>query len=449
MLKKLLIFIASAILASSAFAENQSAENLKDYRCVSNGLRLPLVWRASSQPRIFSRYRRKAMVDLKGELKLVFPTFYMDRILPDKIVKEYPYPNDVQIQAGIEPSFKMSNENLDTSPRILGNDIITYKKGDKETYRIITVDLGDTVVKKGDWFGIWVALENLDGTNNVPFTRLIGDSKEQIYECSYTSAGTSFIEDNFIKTATKLPLIKLERNYIVGFSPVAILAKTDYTGDVWAIIGSSIPEGYYDINGNQYGDENANIGYADKLISTNLGVPSVNLSKGADRLEFCANELKGRMDIIKICGVTKLHAGLGGNDLYSKLDVLKDSAIKINKQIKDFNPEIITVGGTITPRSKSADDFKTLENQTPGPHFDGTESRRGKWNKILRTNCKSVGFDEVFELCSYVEYDWKNSSGTWDDKNIIPKNFTVDGTHPTCAGGKAIADHAYIIKQPK
>lgn len=432
------------ILVSSSFAADASKEELKDYRCVSNGLRLPLVWRSASQPRIFSRYRRKAMVDMTGELKLIFPTFYMGRVKPSKLVTEYPFPNDVEIQAGIEPSFKMSNENLETSPRVVGNTI-TYRKGDKGTYRIITVDLGDKVIKKGDWYGIWVALENLAGTNNVPYTRLIGDSQEQIYECSYTSSGTSFIKNDFIRNATKLPLIVLKRNYIMGFSPVAILAKTDYDGDVWAIIGSSIPEGYYDIKGNQYGDKNANLGYADKLISTKLGAPSVNLSKGSDRLEACATELKGRMDILKICGVTKVHIGLGGNDLYSGIKIMHNSALKIYKKIKDYNPLLEIIGGTTLPHSRSTDDFKTLAGQTPNYVDNGPESTRGKWNALLRTDCKSAGFDNIFELCSYVEYDWKNTGGKWKENGKTPKDFTPDGTHPTCAGSEAIAEHAYLI----
>lgn len=445
MIKKTIILIVAMMLFCS-FAASASKEELNDYRCVSNGFRQPIVWRNSTQPRIFSRYRRKAMVDMTGELKLIFPTFYMDRKPPSKMITEYPFPNDVEIQAGIEPSFKMSNENLDTSPRIVGNTV-TYKKGDKETYKVITVDLGDKVIKKGDWYGIWVSLENLDGTNNVPYTRLIGDSKEQIYECSYTSSENSFIKDDFIEKATKLPLMILERNYIVGFSPVAILAKTDYTGDVWAIIGSSIPEGYYDIKDNQYGDKNANLGYADKLISTKLGAPSVNLSKGSDRLEACASELKGRMDILKICGVTKVHIGLGGNDLYSGLKIMHESSLKISKQLKDFNPDLEIIGGTILPHSTSTNDYLDLEGQTPRRTDNGPNSTRGKWNAILRTDCRSVGLDDVFELCSYVEYDWTNTSGLWTDEHGEPKVLTPDGTHPTGIGSEAIAEHAYLINK--
>ena len=443
-MKKIIIFIASVLVISPVIAKENTTDDLKGYRCVSNGLRQPLQWRNSSQPRIFSRFRRKAMVDLKGRLKLIFPTFYMGRPKNSKMIREYPFPNDVEIQAGIEPSFKMSNKDLDTSPRIVGNTV-TYKKGDKETYKIITVDLGDKVIKKGEWFGIWVALENLDGVNKVPYSRLIGSSKEQVYECSYTSYNNSFIKDDFIRTAKKLPLITLKRNYIVGFSPVAILAKTDYKGDVWAIIGSSIPEGYYDIHDNQYGDKNGNLGYADKLISTKLGAPSVNLSKGSDRLLACAKELKGRMDIIKICGINKLHIGLGGNDVYSGYYKMTVACKEIVKQIKDYNPEIIIIGSTILPRSRSNDKFLTVKGQKAMRHMGGHSSVRGKWNKLMRTNYKSQGLDDVFELCSYVEHDWKSATGIWSDKKTEPKTFTIDGTHPTCTGSEDIAKHAYLI----
>lgn len=447
MVNKIIILVAVILTASLTIADSQIHNDLEGFRCVSNGFRLPIVWRNASQPRIFSRFRRKAMVDMKGELKLVFPTFYMDRKRPRRVVAEYPFPNDVQIQAGIEPSYKMSNEKLDSSPRILGDNTITYRKGDTETYKIITVDLGNTVIKKGDWYGIWVALENLDGINNVPYCRLVGSSKEQIYECSYTSSKTSFIENDFIRTATKIPLIKQKVNYMVGFSPVAILAKTDYEGDVWAIIGSSIPEGYYDIKGNQYGDMNANLGYADKLLSTKLGEPSVNLSKGSDSLRACSTELKGRMDILKICGVTKVHIGLGGNDLYSGIKIMHDSSLKICKQIKNFNPELHIIGGTILPHSRSTNDFVDLSGQTPQRPDNGPQSTRGKWNALLRTNCKAAGFDNIFELCSYVEYDWKNTSGKWAPNGKRPGCFSADGTHPTCAGSEAIAEHAYLIRK--
>jgi hypothetical protein len=74
----------------------------------------------------------------------------------------------------------------------------------------------------------------------------------------------------------------------------------------------------------------------------------------------------------------------------------------------------------------------------------GDSTRNNKF-ALLRTNCKSAGFDNIFELCSYVEYNWKNTGGMWNENSKTPKDFTSDGTHPTCAGSEAIAEHAYLI----
>ena len=444
------MFIKTAAIltcASIALLSTSQAEELKNYHCVSNGFRLPLKWQKSTQPRLFSRFRRKAMVDLKGKLKLVFPTFYMSN---DKPIREVPFPNDVKIQAGIEPVYKMSNQYLDSSPRIIG-DAVTWHKGDPESYKIITVDLGDKVIKKGEWFGVWVALENLDGVNMVPLSRLIGNSKQQIFECATTAIKTPLIKGNYIRDTKKIHLFSPRANWWMGYCPVAILAQTDYKGDVWGIVGSSIPEGYYDVRGNQYGDENANLGYADKLISTKLGAPSVNVSKGSDRFAYCAQQLKGRLEILKICDVNKVHVALGGNDISGRLKLrrMKNDCLKIVKMLKDINPSITVIGSTILPHSKSKDKFKTLKGQTPKYENQGKSSIRGKWNEILRTHPQEVGFDDVHELCSYVEYDWKNSASLWSDRDGQPSIFTADGTHPICAGSEAIAEHAYLIGSGK
>ncbi len=440
MLRKLPVLFAYVLVVYSAAADEKN----NTYRCVSNGLRLATGWRGASQPRIFSRYRRKAMVDLKGKLKLVFPTFYMARNKPVKAIREYPFPNNVEIQAGIEPSFKMSNKNLDTSPRIVGNTIKCLK-GDKETYKIITIDLGDKIIKKGNWFGIWVVCENLDMEKKIPVSRSIGSSKEHIYECSYTSYGSSFIKDDFIRNARSLPVIK--KNYIIGFSPVAILAKTDYKGDIWAIVGSSSPEGWYDIRGDQYGDKNANAGYADKLCSTVLACPSVNLSKGSDSFTYCAEEFKGRLDILNLCNVNKVHVYLASNDLKrsNNIEKLKKNSIKLVERIKKDNPNASFIGTTILPRSLSTDGFKTVKNQKAKPCTAGTSSLRGKWNDLMRKSPDAAGYDDVFELCSFVEYDWREKTGLWSAQDATPGKYTADGTHPTCAGSEAIAKHAYLL----
>ena len=136
--------LGCAIIALTGPAQDSQTKELEGYRCVSNGLRLPLKWHKSTRPHILSRFRRKAMVDLKGKLKLVFPVFYMSN---DKPIREVAFPNDVEIQAGIEPSYKMSNKNLETSPRIIGKPVI-YHKGDSSPYKIVTVDLGDKIIKK-------------------------------------------------------------------------------------------------------------------------------------------------------------------------------------------------------------------------------------------------------------------------------------------------------------
>ena len=414
------------------------------YRCVSNGFRLPLKWNKSTRPQIFSRFRRKAMVDLKGKLILVFPTFYMSS---DKPIREVPFPNNVAIQAGIEPSYKMSDRELDSSPRFVG-ETVTYHKGDSAPYKLVTVDLGDKVIKKGDWFGIWVALENLDGVNKVPLSRLIGSSKQRIYECASTSIQTPLLKDEFIRTATKIPRHNPKRNWEMGYSPVAILAKTDPHSDVWGIIGSSIPEGYYDIHGDQYGDADANLGYADKLLSAKLGAPSVNLSKGSDKFAYCAIDLKRRLAILKLCRVNKVHVALGGNDISGriKLSKIQSDCRKINRMIRAIDPKIVIFGSTILPHSKSTDHFKTLKGQTPQYENAGENSERGRWNHLLRTDPKDVGFDAVQELCSYVEHGWESSASQWTDRDGAPAIFTSDGTHPSCAGSEAIAAHAYTIK---
>ncbi len=443
MLKQITSLAVCTLISLTAAAQDTSSDNLKGYRCISNGFRLPLKWNKATYPRIISRFRRKAMVDLKGKLKLVLPVFYMSN---DKPIREVPFPNNVEIQAGIEPSYKMDSKNLDSSPRIVG-ETVTYHKGDKDSYKIITVDLGNKVIKKGDWFGIWVALENLDGEKMVPMSRLIGNSQEQIFETSYTSEKTSFIKNDFIRTAKKIRTVPPNRNWVMGYSPIAILAQTDYTGDVWGIVGSSIPEGYYDTHGNQYGDENANLGYADKFLSTKLGAPSVNVSKGSDKFRYCAEELKGRLDILKICNVNKVHVALGGNDISGriKLQQIKKDCIKITKMLKGIDPAIKVIGSTILPHSKSTDKFQTLKNQTPTYENKGKNSTRGRWNGLLRTNPKEAGLDGVHELCSYVEYDWENSASLWSDRDGAPGKFTSDGTHPIWAGSTAIAEHAYLI----
>ncbi len=443
MLKQITSLAVCTLIATAAIAQKTTSDNLEGYRCVSNGFRLPLKWKKATCPRIFSRFRRKAMVDLKGKLKLIFPTFHMSN---DKPIREVPFPNDVEIQAGIEPSYKMDSKNLDSSPRIVG-ETVTYHKGDKDSYKIITIDLGDKVIKKGEWFGIWTALENLDGEKMVPQSRLVGSSKEQIFETSYTSTKSSYIKDDFIRTAKKIRTIPPKRNWVMGYCPIAILAQTDYTGDVWGIVGSSIPEGYYDVRGNQYGDENGNLGYADKFLSTKLGAPSVNVSKGSDKFRYCAEELKGRLDILKLCNVNKVHVALGGNDISGriKLRQMKKDCIKIAKMIKEINPDIKVIGSTILPHSHSTDKFQTLKNQTPRYENKGKSSERGRWNGILRTNPTSVSLDGVHELCSYVEYDWENSASLWSDRDGTPSKFTADGTHPICFGSEAIAEHAYLI----
>ncbi len=383
------------------------------------------------------------MVELKGKLKLVFPVFYMSN---DKPIREMPFPNDVEIQAGIEPSYKMSNQNLGESPRIVGKPV-TYRKGDTSLYKVVTVDLGDKVIKKGDWFGIWVALENLDGVKMVPLSRLIGSSNKQIYESTNTSIKSSLIKDNYIRDVKKIRLIKPSLNWEMGYCPIAILAQSDYKGDVWGIIGSSIPEGYYDKFGDQYGDENANLGYADKLLSTKLAAPSVNVSKGSDKLRYCAEELKARLEILKICGVSKVHVALGGNDISGriKLRQMKKDCRKIVKMIKQIDPSIVVVGSTILPHSKSTDKFKSLKGQTPRYQNQGKNSVRGSWNEILRFRPQEVGFDDIHELCSYVEYKWEESASLWSDRDGSPAVFTKDGTHPIGAGSEAIAAHAYLI----
>ncbi|MBN2640586.1 MAG: SGNH/GDSL hydrolase family protein [Victivallales bacterium] len=362
----------------------------------------------------------------------------------DRPVREIPFPNDVIIEAGIEPSYKDSDIDLGSSPRIVGEKI-TYHKGDKDTYKIITIDLGDQVIKKGSWFGVWVSLENLDGEKFVPMSRTVGSRKKQNFETSYTSAKTSFIKGDFIRKTTRIKKVNTSIDWATGYCPVAILAKTDYKGDVWGIIGSSIPEGYYDKYGNRFGDENGNIGYADKLCSTKLGAPSVNLAKGSDKFLYCAQELKGRLDILKVCNVNKVHVGLGGNDISAHHNVkkLRKNAKIVLKLIKAIKPDIEVYNATVLPHSKSTDGFTTL-NQTPSWGNAGNASVRGEWNGALRADPKSFGYDGTFELCSFVEYDWKDSASKWLPDET-PEKYTTDGTHPTCDGSEAIAEHAYLI----
>jgi lysophospholipase L1-like esterase len=444
MLKRAILLGAVVVAASAIKAEDNSVEDLRDYRCVSNGFRQPLRWGKASCPRIFSRFRRKALVDLSGKLKLVFPTYYMSH---DKPIREIPFPNSVEIEAGIEPDYKMGCTQLETSPRLVG-DRVVYKKGDADTFKIITVDLGDRVIRKGQWFGVWVALENLDGENFVPESRPIGSSKAQIFETSYTSAKTSFLDDDFIRTAKKIRPVKQSINWVMGYCPAAILAKTDYHGDVWGIVGSSIPEGIYDKTDDQYGDANANIGYADKLISTRLGAPSVNLAKGADRLMYCAAQMKGRLDILKLCRINKVHVALGGNDISGrrKVRLMKTDSLAVVNQLRALSPGIVVYGTTILPHAKSTDNFQTVDSQTPTYGNEGPNSIRGRWNQMLRTNPAEAGYDAVYELCSFVEVDWKNSASRWAANGAVPKAFTPDGTHPSGRGSAAIAENAFLIK---
>ena len=390
------------------------------------------------------------MVDLKGKLKLVFPTFYMARIKPVRAIREYHFPNDVQIQAGIEPSYKMDYKDLETSPRIVG-DTITVKKDGKATYRIITVDLGDTVIKKGQWYGVWVALENLDGVKMAPFSRTVGSQKSQIFELSTTNHKKSFIEDDYIRNAKKIRKIPTRIGYIKGFSPAAILAKTNSKVDTWAIVGSSSPEGWYDIRGDQYGDENGNVGYADKLLSTVMGCPSVSLAKGSDSFTYAAEEYKGRLDILTVCNVNKVHVYLTSNDLNGgrTFEMIMKNSKKLNDLIAARNPGIKIYGTTVLPRSTSSDKFETVENQKAKKNTAGANSLRGKWNAMMRTNPQKVGYFDAFELSSYVEHDWKNETGVWSSLDATPSKYTADGVHPTCAGSTAIAENAYLIIRKK
>ncbi len=441
---KTAILTIGATAALSTLADGQPAGKLEGYRCVSNGFRQPLKWGQASNPRMFSRFRRKALVDLTGKLQLVFPTYYMSG---DKPIREIPFPNSVEIEAGIEPSYKMSNTQLESSPRLVG-DRVVYRKGDPDTYKIITVDLGDRVIKQGQWFGVWVALENLDGENFVPQSRLIGSSIQQNFETSYTSANTSFIQDDFIRKAQSLPLVKESTDWVTGYCPAAILARTDYHGDVWGIVGSSIPEGVYDKVDDRYGDANGNLGYADKLISTRLGAPSVNLAKGSDRLMYCADQMKGRLDILRLCNINKVHVALGGNDISGrrKLRLMLQDSLNVVGQIKAAVPGVAVFGTTILPHAKSTDHFQTVQSQTPTYENAGKDSTRGRWNQMLRTNPAEAGYDGVYELCSFVEHDWKNSASLWSANDATPKAFTPDGTHPSGRGSAAIAEHAFLIK---
>ena len=73
MFKKKILTVTTLLLP--AIASNEKPEDLKGYHCVSSGFRQPLKWGKASQPRIFTRYKRKAMFDLKGKIKLVFPLY--------------------------------------------------------------------------------------------------------------------------------------------------------------------------------------------------------------------------------------------------------------------------------------------------------------------------------------------------------------------------------------
>jgi len=454
-MKKLFLFLlilTSPILPVSADESSDATVSTQgNLRCVSSGLRLATAWRKLGQPDAIFRFRRKAIVDIKGKLTLVFPTFYMGRKEKSLVVEEIPFPNTLRIQAAIEPAYKMSSTDLKTSRRIM-SDIITCDKESADAYKTVTINLGDTVIGKGSWYGIWVQVENVDGQTWLPFSRNLGSKRMQTFEAYYSPTGGALFQNNALGNLDSFKPEPVEREWArMGFCPVVILANTDYTGDVWGIIGSSIPYGHYDIAGDQYGDENGNAGYADKLFSTRLACPSVNLSVGSDRFQYCAAGFIKRLEIMKRCGVNKVHYGLGGNDISGKRNenkLLTDSKT-LSEHVRAAIEGVYIVGATVLPHSTSTDKFSTFTRQTPRDDNAGADSIRGRWNAMVRSSAKLSGCDNMFELCSYVENDWVNGASLWGSPTITPSTLTIDGTHPSCSGSTAIAEHAFLLNNNK
>ncbi len=390
---------------------------------ISNGLKLPVRAIVGGNYNQVCRYERYAVEDMSGTLSFVFSTFYVNR--PDSVMEEIPFTSGCRAQVGIEPQFLESVTGLSASTKIVSSavDLVDNPNG----YVTVDIDLGATVISKGQKFGLWVVLETPD--------KLIYDSRYMgsatLNNESRWASDSDVIGDNFIKTVNKGYAIP--QDWKMGFCPVAIIGNVDNNTKTWAIIGDSLTEGSYEAygeNGDQRGDLKANGSFGEKIINGNNGAPVVSLAKGGDGLKY-ADSIQKRLKILEYCNVDYVLNAMGAND-YNSISQANIRGVynNFNARVRSTAPSVKRILGiTLFPRSSSTDNWLTTANQTPDKNSAGTTSNRGSWNVAFRNNeYEEWGLDGYIDVAQHAEYDWSNYTGIWNVTGV-EKGVTVDGTH--------------------
>lgn len=438
---------------------------LGQLRVVSSGLRLPIASQTAQPNRHHvSRLKRRALVNISGVVRIIVPTFTMKRpTVPTVQMNEALWTDAFKIQVAIEPNYLQAATGHAASPKIVSasatyDPAVNLPQAGYNGYLELVVDLGATVIPKGQDFGIWCAIENLNsglGSWEMPFGN-VANSKvagQTLYELSFSrtdAQGGSFIDTNYISTVDSITARNINQDC---FSPVALLAMT--TSDAWAIAGDSIPEGVYDTDIDLRGDTLGNKGYAEKYVGTRLQLPCLNLSKGSDRLSFVNNTdtnatpnrpaWQFRRAILKRCNVTHFHTNLGINDFASRTPAqMIADAIVIDGWVRADTPGIKTYHSTITPSSTSTDNWATTANQTASTASGaGSASKRGQFIAAVRGKTGGLTWNGYFELANIVENDPVNFDSKWK-----LANRTSDGIHPNYAASDELANGVVLVNYP-
>lgn len=427
-------------------------------RAVSAGLRPPSAYVAGDvQRHRYVRLRRRAMVDMSGQISILFPTYYRAR--PGAYVLDVDFPDSFNFACAIEPVFSKAATGLDPADRIqgVGADglrVQSYAPGvGPFAYIEFFFDLPDPV-KKGQEFGIWYVIENVSQANgpfNMPTgAQGVGSPLFASFEATGSSA-QSFTGSDFLGTATEVAALNTSA---ARYMPCAILAAVPANQESWLVIGDSIPEGSYDNDLDARGSRDALMGYADRLIAGKWQFPVANLSKGSDRWNYMgpnADAIPRTVAVMSRCNPTHIHSQIGTNDLAggrTAAQMVTDAALSIAKW-KSACPDARIVGGTIIPQSSSSDNWATVHNQTPAfPPIArrGAGNHRGVWNNThVRGLSSALGLDDFIEL-GHIENDPVNHDSLWralDGITALPY-CANDGTHPKTAGSIFMAENAVL-----
>ncbi len=431
------------------------------FKAISSGLRLPVKHSDSSRDaHTLSRIRRKALVEMSGIVKFVMPLFHLDR--PNALLREIDFPDPCRIQVAIEPLYMNSSTNLSSSLKIL-SDVYLYDPSSKVGYVVLSADLGEVVIPKGQHYGIWTAYDSLkaDAPWFLPFgNKANSETDDSLYEYAVTrwpDDGTdisgSFILKNEIQNLDSIKASTIVRDC---YCPVALLCES--ASDSWLLFGSSTLEGAYDNNqGDGRGDEEGNRGWGDRLFTGYYELPFVNLAKGSDKLgylttmdtEVIPNRPINfhRKAIAAICAPTHVALTTGSNDIVHSLtaesfkDMFQQHLSEVKEVVKTASH---FYSATYTPKISWTSPYIELSDQTTNPiGWTGNDPLRQTLNQWMRENTGDLAVDGYIDAALACESPVE--LGKWQVDDVTPKWLTDDGTHPNAVGAAKIAADALII----